>query len=233
MWLNRAVVVLVTVAASGVAPVAKSEEAVPPELIVQRFKVTTGGGALALLLPVQVGGKDHLCMVDTGCSLTTFDSSLPLGKPRAIDTPLAINGKSIQVTIHDPPGISVGSLPLNVSVVCAMDMTNIREVMGQPIEGILGMDFLGRQVLRIDFDRSELLFLRAAPNGVGDAVPIEWRPGDFPRVRATIGDADEYLFVIDTGSTGRNSGTLRWLVRISCLLFSLSWLDTVIPIAVE
>ena len=207
MLLNRAVLIIAMVAALGRVCGAGPEDPVPPNLVVQRSKIAMGGAAM--LLPVRVGAEEHLFIVDTGSNLTTFDSSLPLGKPRAITSAVAIDAKSRQVTVHDPPDASVGSLPLDVPWVLGMDMTRVREVWGQPIEGILGMDFLGRQVLRIDFDRGELLFLRAAPEGAGEAVSITWQAGDIPWVRAAIGGADESWFVIDTGSTSRDIGTLN------------------------
>jgi tetratricopeptide (TPR) repeat protein len=188
-------------------PPAQPRDAVPPELVVQRFKIATGGDAL--LLPVRVGGKDHLFMLDTGCARTTFDRSLLLDKPRGAGRALALNGEIFEVAVYEPPDGSVGGLPLGVPEVAGMDLTASREVWGQPIEGILGMDFLGRHVLRLDFDRGELLFLRAAPEGAGVAVPIDWRPGDLPMVRARFGGMGESLFAIDTGFTGRDSGALR------------------------
>jgi hypothetical protein len=70
------------------------------------------------------------------------------------------------------------------------------------------MDFLGRHVLRIDFDRGELLFLRSAPAGSGEAVPIEWRPGEYPRVMAGFAGMDPVPFEVDTGSITQDTGTL-------------------------
>jgi hypothetical protein len=198
--------ILSVVASFGQLSAAGADVPVPPELVIQRFRVATGGDAL--LLPVRLGGKDHLCSDDTGSACTAFDSSLPLGAVRWLDSALAIDGRTTQVTVHDAPDASVGALPLRIPVVLSQDMARFREVWGQPIEGILGMDFLGRHVLRIDCNRGELLFLRAAPKGAGTAVPIHWQPGDSPRVRAAIGNAEPCRFVIDTGYTGHGSGTL-------------------------
>jgi hypothetical protein len=55
---------------------------VPPDLILERFSVAKGGDPLTV--PVKVGGKDHIFVVDTGSDVTLFDTSLPLGEPLGV-----------------------------------------------------------------------------------------------------------------------------------------------------
>jgi hypothetical protein len=178
---------------------------IPSDLVLERFAVAKGGDAL--LLPVRFGGTDHLFIVDTGCARTVFDLSLPLGKPRRRHQAVTFNG-NIEVDAYDPPEATVGQLPLLVAEIDGLDLTWAREASGRPSEGILGMDFLGKYVMRIDFDRGELLFLKSSPRDAGEAVSIDWRPGNVPRVMADFTGMENVWFAIDTGGTGHGSGTL-------------------------
>jgi hypothetical protein len=97
-----------------------------------------------------------------------------------------------------------------VNKVLGKDMTPLREVSGLPIEGVLGMDFLSRHVIRMDFDKGELSFLTAAEPLSGTAIPlvehndiVGWR-----QVRGSVGGLERIPFLVDTGQTGPSSGTL-------------------------
>ncbi|HEV3168680.1 MAG TPA: hypothetical protein VGZ22_32045 [Isosphaeraceae bacterium] len=174
-------------------------------MILERFAVASGGDAL--LLPVHFGGKDHLFFVDSGCARTAIDLSLLPGKPRGSSKALTLNGR-VEVEVYDPPAATVGRLPLHVGEVSGLDLNWAREVWGRPVEGILGMDFLGDYVLRVDFDEGELLLLKSAPMGAGNVVPFAWEPGKLPIVVAELSNMEKTPFVIDTGLTGSGSGAL-------------------------
>jgi hypothetical protein len=123
MRLRRTVLALVL---STVAAAAQADDApdahIPPELVVQRFRVATGGDAL--LVPVRVGGKDRLFLVDTGCPLTVFDASLPLGRLRGFEEQLATVGgiDKVKAAVYDAPDATVGGLPLRVPHVAGEDL---------------------------------------------------------------------------------------------------------------
>lgn len=99
-----------------------------------------------------------------------------------------------------------------------MDMSGLREVSGSPVEGILGMDFLGRQVVHIDFDQGLLLFLKSAPKTTGGRVQILWEPGGSPPlVEAELGASESVRFAVDTGYISLHSGILRSPVKEATL----------------
>ena len=176
---------------------------IPPELVLQRFPIAGHGSPV--LLPVRVAGRDHLFVVDSGCRRTVLDLSLPLGRPRRRGTVLTFNG-NVEAAVYDPPDATVGRLPLRVAEVTGADLSRTREAWRLPIEGILGMDFLGDYVLRIDFDKRQLLFLKSVPRDAGAAVPIEWQPGEIPRVMAEFSDTEKVRFFVDTGWLGATAG---------------------------
>ena len=113
--------------------------------------------------------------------------------------------------LYEAPDAAVGDLPLRgpgVSLVLAHDLRQIREVAGLPIMGILGMDFLGRYVLRIDRDRGELRLLDSTPPDAGEALPITSFERGVPTITASVGDSGAIRFLIDTGMWGTTTGRL-------------------------
>jgi PDZ domain len=183
---------------------------VPPDLVLERFSVAKGGDPLTV--PVKVGGKDHLFVVDTGFSVTTFDTSLPLGEPIGTVSVQGIQGK-VDLKMYRPPEAFVGRLPLHpLDDINGFDVKTFRQASGLPLEGFLGMDFLGRHVVRVDFDKGELLFLKATPRDAGSAVPILWDPGQVPppAVMAELVPGQTIRFRIDTGAS-TTSGACGYL----------------------
>jgi hypothetical protein len=184
---------------SGGADAAEPRADIAPDLVLQRFAVKNDGDYL--LVPVKIRGKDRLFLMDTGSTVTVVDRSLPLGFPRGVATLIA----------YDPPDASIGGVPLGVDVVVGMDLNRIREVSGHRIEGVLGMDFLGRHVVHIDFDRGELLLLRSAPGDAAQVLPLVHEPGEIPEIEAWLTAEKKVRFLIDTGNGGGGSGCLEVL----------------------
>jgi hypothetical protein len=80
---------------------------------------------------------------------------------------------------------------------------------GQKVHGILGMDFLKKHVVRIDFDKGEVAFLRSPGGNPGQRVPLTFR-SELPVVTATVpGMVGLEFFVVDTGCVTLDSGILR------------------------
>jgi Aspartyl protease len=183
---------------------------IPPELILERFAVHKNGDAL--LVPVKIAGKERLFLVDTGCTTTTVDKAILLGEPRELIMTNTSQGK-ILVEVHASPDGSVGHVPLRIDSVLGMDLNKFREVSGYPIEGILGMDFLRRYVVHIDFDRGELLILKQAPSSIGDLLPIHWNDNDsnLPELDTWLSASQKVRFIVDTGWVSHYSGLMESL----------------------
>jgi Aspartyl protease/PDZ domain len=179
---------------------------VPPNLVLERFAVAEN--CELLVVPVMVAEKEHLFVVDTGASVTVFDTSLPLGEPfdvLTVDAP----GGNVELKLYHSPEAKLGKLPLHpLDAVAGKDLESIRRVSGIPIEGVLGMDFLGRYVVHIDVEKGEFLLLKSAPNSAGEELPISWEPGEVPYVMAEVAPDEPVRFMIDTGMASVDSGTL-------------------------
>lgn len=181
-----------------------------PERVLARFAVAKGGALL--LLPVELGGKEIRCALDTGASSCAYDSSLAplLGEPVRTEDVRTSDGLT-RVRFFRPPDAKLGSLSLRTgSAVVAADLRRIREASGEEVYGLIGMDFLAAHVVRIDPDRGEVLFLRSPGPDPGERVPLSFRD-KVPHVRVGVSGIDEpQLFLVDTGcSPGGGTGLMR------------------------
>ncbi len=187
------------------APLAAQQPS-PPWRVARHFPISRYGDPI--LVPVTVGGKEYLFVLDTGATTTVFDRSLRplLGKPlatREVTTP----GKNIVVELFSWPSATVAgfSYQSRIPVMC-VDLEGARQVCGQPIHGLVGMDFLRNYVVQANFDGQRITL---SQSGVGD--PATWgerqpmlfdRAGN-PKLRASVSGVSE-SFLLDTGASGCN-----------------------------
>jgi hypothetical protein len=84
--------------------------------------------------------------------------------------------------------------------VVAADLGRLRRASGLAVYGLLGMDYLKGFIVRIDFDRGKVSFLREVGPGPGRPVSLS-RRGDVPFVDLRLpGLPDPVPFDVDTGS---------------------------------
>jgi PDZ domain/Aspartyl protease len=178
--------------------------------VIDSFPVETNGDVL--LVPITLGDRQYQFVIDTGSSVTCFDSSLK--------TALQATGerKSI-ITRHNTrrredfytcPGASVGTarLPLGQAVICD-DLALFRSASGNDIQGFLGMDFLGEYVLQLDFDGGRVRILKSSDGVPGLAVPIVFDAWGRPQLTVDLSDSARLSFLINTGSTGYVTGSMH------------------------
>lgn len=188
----------------------KQGKAKDDPLVLERFKIHRHGDAL--LVPVTFKEKEYTFVIDTGASHTVYDISLPLG---AVKDKLKVDsaGGPVVVSIFAGQTSSLGKLKIEPGEFSpGIDLAKIREVSGYPIYGVLGMDFLNKHVVQIDFDEGELVFLKKARPGAGTAFPLEvsqMKPLLKVKLHDKGDDGRELDFLIDTGSVGLGSGGLK------------------------
>ena len=167
-----------------------------------------------VLVPVRIGAKEYTFLLDTGCTMNVFDTSLQpyLGQPAGTIETRDATGKFLPLALYSAPDAYVGSLPLGEHRVACYDFTPIREASGRDIRGCLGMEFLKNWVISIDFDEGRVDFLpkgTAAQPAWGGSVPFEYGDTEMPRISATLGKDIETSFEVDTGCFG--TGDLDWV----------------------
>lgn len=165
-----------------------------------------------LFVPVRFGPRTCDFILDTGSTFTMLDLAFrdqlgePKGKQRAF-TPLR---KPVVMQVFAAPPVHVG--PFNLAdyneVLCADLNRRLAKPLGREVHGILGVDFLKKHVVQIEFDEGRIAFL---DNGQedrrdwGQEFPITYR-GKVPQMRLSVGGQPEQDFGTDTGCSA--SGAL-------------------------
>ncbi len=190
-----------------------SSEASADQRILAEFTIAKAGDLI--LLPVRFKGKEYSFFLDTGCSHTVFDSSLKheLGDVKRIERGLTAGGR-MAAELFDAPEAFLG--PFNMQdcgeVFCS-DLTMLSLIEGKRISGIIGMNFLRKNVVQIDFDKGVLSFLqpiRGQNPDWGEGLEINYHLLGWPHITGNIHNGIKVDFVIDTGnnSTGDLRGTI-------------------------
>lgn len=197
-------------------PESYSPTCTEPEVLAE-FKIE--GGAKPILLPVTFDGKEYDFILDTGATTTVFDASLKdkLGKrflwPKKGK---AAGGKTIKVELFRIPHAYLG--PLNMrdcGLIAVIDLELVSSALARKAHGIIGMDFLKKYVVRIDFDKATVSFLKSKRDtgifsflkpeknehpewGQPLSIKYEFLSG-LPLVKGRIVNDVPVNFVIDTG----------------------------------
>lgn len=162
-----------------------------------------------ILLPIQMHGRTFSFLLDTGASRTGFDLSLrdelgsPVGRQR-----LQTHGGATSVETFSWPEITLNDQKLRSDrdVVC-IDLARMRQASSLPIYGVVGMDVLKSQCVRIDFDRGVLEFLDSGTvdgSAAGTRIRLGFFGGATPYLMASPGESVAQRFLIDTGAQGNS-----------------------------
>jgi hypothetical protein len=194
----------------GLQSLAAESEKVPAEEnkqaeVLAEFKIEKGGRLI--LLPVRIQERECLFMLDTGADHSMFDVSLRkfLGNPiEAVG--VHTGAEPITVESFNPPEAFLGKLDLREGgLVGCTDMETLRRVMGREVRGILGMGFLKKYVVRIDFDGGRVQFRawdgRSHPEW-GTAVYLYDAGGgkrELPYAKGNPAGVGDMKFLVDSG----------------------------------
>ncbi len=130
----------------------------------QRQVALFDDGAM-LRVPVNVFGRTLYFLVDTGFTFSAIDRQYTpwLGRNLAsfqAENPL---GQGCSLPVHPAPEISIAGQPCGLETITTLDLKMARLISGQPCDGILGMDFLAKNIVTLDFDHGTF--------SLGDEVP--------------------------------------------------------------
>ena len=137
-------------------------EAAPPQVLAEfEFR----GDANGILLPLEFDGNDYQFLLDTGTTNTVFDTSFKdkLGKrifwPKKGD---AAYGKKVKVEMFNAPEAYLG--PFNLKKMNYVTVTDLNKIVPderREFQGIVGMDFMRAYIVRMDFDKNKVSFLKS------------------------------------------------------------------------
>lgn len=143
-------------------------------------------------------------LLDTGTDRCIIDDSHRglLGAPlKEIKNWTATDGSMMQTfTAAD---LHIGDLTLKpVRPFGCFDMSRHSQAIGEPLDGVLGIDSLRTSIIEIDFDNGRLRFLRSFVADDAYGVPLRWKLGGRPFVVGSFGNGTQAEFLVDTGAEG-------------------------------
>jgi hypothetical protein len=173
-----------------------------------RFQITKYGNQI--ILPVNFKGSEYWFLLDTGSSFTIFDSSFryDLGEPTGkiiIRTPR----NEMTADMYNAPQAMFGEINMKscAGVLC-LDLEQSGYADGKKIKGIIGMNFLRKYMLQIDFD-TDMLYIFMPVQGEqlkwGQSCDLTFPTGGLPHVKGMVFFDIPVEFLVDTGHSGTGS----------------------------
>jgi hypothetical protein len=115
-----------------------------------------------ILLPVNIGGKERLWLLDTGAGISVIDSGFAadLGLKEFGDVKSKGAGSSASVSFVQLPPFSVKGLQFDAQVAATLDLKNVilKKKGMDAVVGILGYDFISRLVVKVDYAKALISF---------------------------------------------------------------------------
>lgn len=189
----------------------------PPQEDVADFHFTNGKSAEGvafqfleshIFLPVTVGGKTRLWVLDSGAGATVIDKEFAEELGLTIEGQVKGQGVAHQVDVSFAtlPDLSVPGLvfePQTAAVIALRSMFD--RWIGMQVDGILGYDFLSRLVTKVDYAHEELSFY--LPDsfhyaGDGVAVPAPLSQSNLPELPITVDGVHGGMWSLDLGAGG-------------------------------
>ena len=173
--------------------------------VLQAFKFDRS--TIFVTLPVTLGGKEHLFLVDTGSSHTVYSTALRGELGKSLGTAQAVTATGpMSFSVFEAPAAMVGNLPLHTrsEMVACFDLKSQGMGLNRPLAGVIGMKFLHKHRLEIDFDNGTISFLRRVSPVQSRhfrRTPIKFNDVLIPRVEAELSGVST-MMKIDTGYEG-------------------------------
>jgi hypothetical protein len=184
-----------------VEPPPQEEPSSPPKLLAE-FDMPRDGSLVTV--PVTFDGQTYRFLVDTGSRFTTFDASFApkLGKLKGELEGRKASGEETKIRIFYAPQAKLGPLDMQFGgqVIC-LDLTELRDLSGLDVQGVIGMGMLRRYGLQFDIDAGKLRFyepFEGAQPQWGEPVALRLQDAT-PMVVGTFGEKYRTIFAIHTG----------------------------------
>ena len=133
-----------------------------PEVLAE---FTVPSDANLIFVPVRFDEEQYLFCLDTGSTTTIFDVSLKNRLGKRILWPKkgkAAFGKPFKVEYFPAPQAYLGPLNLkDCTIIGVVDLELVSSALARKAHGIIGMDFLKKYVVQIDFDNRTVLFIES------------------------------------------------------------------------
>jgi hypothetical protein len=201
----RATVAIVSLIC-GLAPAGQPAAAERRGQVIAEFEISPDGDFLRV--PVTIGEQDYPFLVSTGQVTTTIDEALR-SKFELKKLKIEFRGKRVSQMRDRYGGLAarLGNLPVELPLgVEAADYSAMCEKLDLECHGEIGMDFLGRHIVQIDFDQGKLRLLASLPPAPGDAFRITPLGGEggAPTIPVTLAGTQPEKFMVATARAGNS-----------------------------
>jgi len=168
------------------------------------------GNSKLIMIPVSFKGKEYQFVLDTGVTNTTFDISLKdqLGWRVSSSKGRAADGKIIDEEFFMLSHAHFGGLCKKHKVVAVMDLSYLSKIANRRVDGIVGIDILKKHIVRLDFEKNVVSFLRSINDSEFSGCEADL---SFKKKLVYMNVKVENIpvrFMIDTGFTGLGFGGL-------------------------
>ncbi len=189
----------------------------PPSEDVEDFRFTSGFVAEDIpfqfienhiYLPVELGGKTCLWILDSGASITVIDNNFAreLGLPIEGKIKGQGTGNLIDVSFTELPPFSLPGLEFDKQTAAVIEISEIFDRwLNMEVVGILGYDFLSRLITKVDYANEMLSFYHPDSfSYAGDGVILETPISDGNTFEVSVMVDGKYggLWSLDLGAGG-------------------------------
>lgn len=135
---------------------------IAPSEVLAEFEIR--GGMRHIILPVTFQGQEYPFALDTAGMKTLFDDSFKDKLGKRFLWPLkgkGPEGKTFKIEYYRDQDASVGPLVLaDSSMIRACDLDKLVPGKNRKFQGIIGLDFLKKYIVQIDFDNGKVKFFK-------------------------------------------------------------------------
>jgi hypothetical protein len=197
-------------------PVVDAGRFEPPEEAAKDYRFVAGDRAENIpfefignhiFIPVIVGGKERLYVLDTGAGMTVLNTSFAeeLGLPLEGGMKGQGAGGTVEASFTTSPPFRMKGIEFQEQTVAVIEMSELMRRIGLDVDGILGFGFLSRFVTKVDFANELLSFYEPEGfeySGNGHMLGIHLEESVF-RVEATLDGSHcgTWLFDLGAGTT--------------------------------
>lgn len=144
-------------------------------------------------------------VLDTGAGATVLSSGFASRHNIPLEGKLGAQGVAghQEANLAKLAKLEIGGLTLSDQVIATIGLEGLTPLIGTPIDGILGYDFISRFVVEVDYDKNRLTMHDPASftyNGTGQKISLEL-VNNTPTVEAVLDGKFNGRFRLDTGSS--------------------------------
>jgi len=189
----------------------------PPEVDVEDFRFTNGKSAEDIpfhyiedhiFLPLTVGGRTRLWILDSGAGLTCFEKKF--ADELGLEPQGHIKGQGagglVDISLVTMPAYNIPGLEFDEQTVAVIDIEWLfRRWMGLEVAGILGYDFLSRLVLKVDYANELVSFYHPDSfqySGGGTIIDAPISQSNMFHLPLTVDGKYSGLWHLDLGAGG-------------------------------